>query len=309
MNLFCLDDRPYDKYGIEAVRAARNRGHQASLFRNAAGLNGKSGYVFARLAQWEPRISYDKQQLVALANCPGLKTIQDPLQIACYENKILQAEQFAEWMPETWIFTDPLEADEFASRATFPLVSKSSVGSASKNVRILRSLDDALAEIALVFGDGMPVSAGAGNDAKQRGYVLWQQFIPHDVTFRVTRVGDKFHCYMRYNYDDRPVAAPSRVKQTRPEGPLSFHQGFDGPVPGESLASFAKRFTDAAGTKWCAMDILWDRFFQRYWLLETALAWARGDDPAGNAPFYGTRFSLLTQHELLIEEIERGAFG
>lgn len=299
MKIFALDDRPYDKCGIEVVQAAIARGHEAKLFHRARQVTGQSGYVFARLAQWEPRITADRLEIDCISKT-NFKFIQDRTQIECYESKLEQAARFQEWLPETWVFTDQVEAMQFVSGARFPLVSKSSVGSASHNVRLLRNADDAIRELEQVFGAGIPVKAGAGNATRQKGYVLWQAFIPHDVTFRVTRVGDKFHCYERFNYDDRPMAAPSRVKQTHPVS----QDGFE-----KSLGEFSRRLTDAIGTKWVALDILWDTQFQEWRLLETALAWARGNDPAGNAPFYGTSYSLNTQHELLVEQIEQGVFG
>jgi hypothetical protein len=302
MRIWALDDRPYDKCGIEVVEAARARGHKANLFKTAENLRGLDGYVFVRPAQWEPRISFDKKEIekIRTLRAPGeFKFIQDELQIDVYEDKNAQTFAFKDWMPDTWVYFTKEDALDAVGRMDYPIISKASVGSASHNVRLLKDIGAAVAEIELAFGEGIPVQAGAGNNAKQRGYVLWQEFIHTNRTWRVTRVGDQFHVYLRWNHDDKPFAAPSRVKPTTPV-PMCEDV--------ESLLEFAKEFTHLAGTKWVALDIL--RGEHTGWkLIETSLAWARGNDAAGNAKFYGTNYSLNTQHALLIEEIEKGVFG
>jgi hypothetical protein len=300
MRIWALDDRPYDKCGIEVVEAARARGHKANLFKTAENLRGLDGYVFVRPAQWEPRISFDKKEIEKIRTLPGpFKFIQDELQIDLYEDKNAQTFAFHGDMPLTAVHYDKDSAIASASYLPYPIISKASVGSASNNVRLLKDAAAAIAEVEQAFGAGIPVSAGAGNGARQKDYVLWQEFIPADCTWRVTRVGNHFHVYKRWNYDDKPFAAPSKVKPTTPVPFLEC------PV---SLLKFAKQFTDAAQTKWVALDIL-QRGPNDWVLLETSLAWARGNDAAGNAKFYGANYSLNTQHELLIEEIEKGVFG
>lgn len=306
MLIWALDDHPYDHTGREVVAAAHARGHKARLFRDAFQTRGTEGYAYARPHQWEPFLTRDRREILKLKTTnPRLKLVQDEQQVRLYENKLAQAEALETWLPETWVFTDQTEALQFVTGAKFPIISKSSVGSASHNVRILRTPKDAIAEVELAFGKGIPVVAGGGG-AKQHGYVLWQRFVAHNVTCRVTRVGNKFHAYARYNYEDRPMAAPAKVKATTPLLPAEF---FESDGDEQSLAEFSEAVTEDIGSKWIALDIVWDREYKQWRLLETALAWARGNDASGNAKFYGTDFSLLTQHELLIEQIERGVFG
>lgn len=292
MKIWCLDDKPYDTYGVETHNAALKRGHQAQLFSRAEQVKSP-GHVQFRLHQWAPRIWNEREELIVLQSRGDLKFVQDPVQLTVYENKILQLEHFGSWMPGTGVSLTLEEALLTAEDCCYPLISKSNIGSASMNVRLLKTKDDAVREARAAFGGGFKISKGV-----QAGYVYWQDFIPHTETWRVAIVGTKFHVYKRFNYNDRPMACPSKVKPTQPV-PESAEV--------ESLLEWSKKFFAYANTKWCAIDVL--KRDSDWLLLETSLAWARGRDAAGLAPFYGTKYNLMTQHELLIEQIEAGVFG
>jgi glutathione synthase/RimK-type ligase-like ATP-grasp enzyme len=294
VRIWALDDRPFDHYGLELCAAARKRGHDSILFKDAAQVTAP-GYVFMRLCQKQPRLAFDRAQYSALSQLPGRTFIQDDAQITAYEDKGYQVAQWGGFMPETRVLSSRTAAELQGAAIPLPLVSKSFIGSASHNVRLLKTAEDVRREVDMVFSaDGMQITSGV-----QRGYVLWQEFIPHSCTYRVTAVGNKRHVYGRFNYPDRPMAAPSKVVRTKPV-PMSDET--------ESLLEFCNSFFAAAGTKWCAIDVLKDP--RGGWkLLETALAWARGNDESGNAPFYGSKWSLNTQHELLLDEMEAGVFG
>lgn len=286
-----------DSWGREVETAALKRGHQAKRFVRAERVGGE-GYLFARRRQFPPLYDEDELRLGSLWHSRKyLQFVQDRAQWTCYEDKILQFALYRDWMPATQVFSAESEANEALNRLTFPLVSKASVGSSSVNVRILTDRAAAELEINLAFGQGLPIRRGPF-DALQLGYVLWQEFIPHEVTWRVTAVGNQRHVYKRFCYPDKPVAAPAKVVATEP-APMSEEV--------ESLLEFSNRFFAFADTKWCAIDVL--KAPSGWRLLETSLAWARGDDAAGNAKFYGTPYSLNTQADLLVSEIEAGVFA
>jgi glutathione synthase/RimK-type ligase-like ATP-grasp enzyme len=276
------------------MMAAMKRGHQSQMFSKAAEVS-VDGYVMARLHQWAPRIWTEREELLVLQKRPGMKFVQDRTQIDVYEDKINQHALFNQWMPRTYVHLNKKAALGRAEMLRYPLISKSSIGSASLNVRLLKTKDEAIREVEVAFGGGLKITKGI-----QAGYVYWQEFIPHDYTWRVAIVGTKFHVYKRFNYDDRPMAAPSKVKPTQP---------VEMNVEVESLLAWSKKLFETIGTKWCAIDVLQDPITWQWLLLETSLAWARGRDAAGLAPFYGTKHNLMTQHTLLIEEIEAGVFG
>jgi glutathione synthase/RimK-type ligase-like ATP-grasp enzyme len=291
--IWALDDRPYDHCGHELAQVGHERGHDVRLFKRAEQVTAP-GYVFMRLDQREPRLTFDRQQYSALVGREGLKFIQDPGQIYAYEDKLAQTRMWRTFMPETQIMTSHDTAQTYAHLAPYPIVSKSAIGSASHNVRLLQDDSAAQREIAAIFSkNGMAVSLG-----RQKDYWLIQRFVPHEVTYRVTAIGTKRHIYQRFNFKDRPMAAPSAVIPTQPlpMGPLA-----------ETVLEFSNKFFCAAATQWCAIDVIAGS--DKLYLLETALGWARGNDASGNALFYDTKHSLLTQHELLLDEIEAGVFG
>lgn len=285
-----------DSWGREVETAALKRGHKATRFTRQEQVGGE-GYLFARRRQFPPLYEEDELRLGPLwSSRQYLRFVQDRQQWLCYEDKILQYALYREWLPETLVFAAEAAAIEGLNHLTFPLVSKASVGSSSVNVRILSDRAAAEQEIKLAFGQGLPIRRGPF-DTLQLGYLLWQEFIPHSITWRVTAVGGKRHVYKRFCYPDKPVAAPAKVVATEP-APMSDEV--------ESLLEFSNRFFAQAGTRWCAIDVL--KAPSGWRLLETSLAWARGDDAAGNAKFYGTPYSLNTQADLLVSEIEAGVF-
>lgn len=293
------------EWNRELQWATVNRGFPARTIREVGSLTpGKIFYIPNQFPG--PRCIVDKMfALKSMPDDPTYQWIADRTQIHCYEDKVRQVELFGDWMPSTQVFnwyTSALNYIDGLSASAFPIISKSAVGSASLNVRLLKNKAAAFAELHKVFvKGGLPIRQGPGADGLQKDYVIWQDFVPHEFTYRVTVVGSKLHVYKRFNYDDRPMACPSKVKATEPVE-MS-------PVI-ESLLSWSNKFFLSAGTKWCAIDVLADPLRlsagQVPWrLLETSLAWARGNDTAGNARFYGTKRSLNTQFDLLIDELER----
>lgn len=258
--------------------------------------------IFFAVNQYPPNLR-ERQQALAASLPLGNRYIQDLQQIEFYEDKQAQMEQFGAWMPESHIFTDREAAEAYAGdiyeRYRFPAVSKSREGSSSHNIRILQTRADAKREIEAIWSDrGLKLHTQPG---WQKGYWLVQEFIPHNITFRVTIVGSKIHVYKRFCYPDKAVAAPARVVPTEPVN-------YADPVMQDLLAWSAKVFEDI-GTKFCAIDVLYDHQRQKWVLLETSLAWARGDDPAANSKFFDSKWSLNQQWDLLLDEIEAGVFG
>lgn len=293
MRIWALDDRTFDHCGIELHTAAKARGYASTLFRNAAEVIDP-GYVFTRLCQTQPRLTYDRGVYRDLASREGIRCIQDPWQVEAYEDKGVQTKLWGDFMPTTCVRYSRPQLRNGEYMLPFPIISKSFIGSASHNVRILNNAEQAEKELNLIFSpSGMKVTSGV-----QKNYVLWQEFVPHTCTYRVTLVGRYVHVYKRFNYLDRPMAAPSKVIRTQP---LKMSSEV------ESLLEFCEKFFAAANTKWCAIDVLKNPT-GGWKLLETALGWARGDDESGNAKFYGSKWSLLTQHELLLDEMQDGVF-
>lgn len=238
-----------------------------------------------------------------------LTMVQDFPQVETYDDKSAQFWRWKEWMPPTWRFSTLDTAAAFLRTYNGTLVSKADVGASSKNVRVLTTREQQMAHVKQLFGKGIEVDHCAGGgptgrEAKsmQKGYVLFQEFIPHDVTWRVNAIGRGRAAFKRYNYPDRPVAQTGNVEPV---------MSLDGAVIQEVM-DFADRIFDAIGTKWCALDILHDVNSGALYLLETSLGWPwPSPNDCMEAPFFGNIAQpreWAGMWELMLDEYEAGVW-
>lgn len=293
MKLYVLDER--NVWHEALIKSAQAHGFGARRILRGREVDA-GGYGFIR-CHAEPRALERNQLLDWPAMSSRLKMIQDAAQVEVYENKSLQFERWWDWMPPTWRFTSGDLAMQFLETATYPLVSKADVGASSVNVRILADKAQAQRHVLQLFTAGIPVRHCAGNaQSVQRGYVLLQHFIPHEVTWRVNAVGRCRAVFKRFNYSDRPVAQTGNVEPV---------MQLDSEI--ESLLEFSNRFLDEVGSKWCALDVLKDGDSWR--LLETSLAWPwPSPGKCNSAPIFGSEKRWLDMFDVLMNEVEAGVF-
>lgn len=290
MKLWALD--PYAKWGDAVVATGNGRGWQCRRISRGEHVE-RGGYGFIRLSMEPLDLELNRKDYAVMSK--RLTMIQDPTQIAVYENKSAQFARWADWMPDTWRITDKDQAMSFAASAEYPLVSKADTGASSRNVRILKDRTAAEQHIAEVFGRGVTIDRGR----IQRGYVLLQRFIPHEITYRVNALGDCRAVFFRRCYPDKPVAQTGNVDPA-----------FEMTPELESLLDFSDRFFAHAQTKWCAIDILKDG--DSWKLLETSEGWPW---PSPGRCNEGTIFRSSRPRkwgemmEVLFDELERGAWS
>lgn len=300
MKLCVLDER--ETWHGPLIAAAQARGWPARRIRHGHEADGP-GLGFIR-PHADPEVLPRNLEDDARMRC-CLTMVQDRGQVEVYDNKSEQWRRWRAWMPPTWRFESEAEALDFVAAHDAALVSKADVGASSVNVRVLRSRIEQESHIRRVFGAGVEVDHCAGGRGGRRarslqhGYVLLQQFIPHEVTWRVNIIGRSWAIFRRFNYPDRPVAQTGNVEPVRQLDPQT-----------ESLLAYCTRLVAALGTRWCALDIL--KVDHDEWrLLETSLAWpwpSPGD--CMQAPFFGdTRRRWKEMWELLLDELEAGAFS
>lgn len=234
----------------------------------------------------------------AMMRAAGLTMIQDPMQMALYEDKWGQAELWGDLMPETHLLKDKAAALALVDAVQYPIVSKAKEGASSVNVRIIPDAPSLVDHIEQVWGAGVSVNpCGGSTRVKQRGYMILQRFIAHDVTWRVNIVGNAFAIFRRFNYPDRPVAQTGNVAPV---------MKVDAEM--ESLLAFSKQFFELAETNWCAIDVLKDA--DGDWkLLETSLAWpwpSPGD--CDDAPFFGTPHQWRGMWDCMFDAVEAGVW-
>ncbi len=294
MNLYILDER--DVWHAALAQAALEIGLDPIRIRR--GREVKTGGLGFIRPHATPAVLHRNKMDDYPQMRERLTMIQDKSQVECYEDKTLQYSRYCKWMPPTWIMTEAAPARIMFDE--YPIVSKANEGASSVNVRIIRSRDELLAHIDQAFGPGVPVQYcdSRGTTGLQKGYVYLQEFIPHDITYRVNIIGSGRAIFKRYCYPDRPVAQTGNVDAVHELDPLM-----------ESLLDFADRFAAFAGTKWCALDIL--RHGDEWKLLETSLAWpwppTRAD--LASAPIFRTKYQWGDLFKCLMGEVLRGEWG
>lgn len=293
MNLWCLDDA--GGWGRALQSKALARGWNARLFSSCVDVDEHDGYAFMRLNQTPPRINHEKATAEGL-NATPLVLIPDITQLRLYDDKLQQALTFSKWMPPTLVFRALDNAERLAAFAVdclgLPFISKTSEGSASHNVRLIKTRTDAAGEAVAAFGPGIPARY-----TRQEGYLLWQRFLPGNAyDYRVIAVGRQRLILRRYNRDDLPFASGSG----RCEPVVALD------VETEHVLETANRFFADAKTNWCGIDLVRDPDSLEWKLLEVTLGWKL----SAYAPckFFGTPFTGADIWRVLCDEIEAGAF-
>jgi glutathione synthase/RimK-type ligase-like ATP-grasp enzyme len=299
--MFCLGlDR--GRWGQELNAEARSRGWRSAVITSAQEVV-EPGYAFLRIPQWEPGLSVGKRAAAALALHSDVTMIPDATSCDTYEDKVKQAQLYAPFMPETFLLRSMQEAylllDHHFSELGFPFISKSAKGSASNNVRLVRTYEQAVREIHSAFGSsssGIPTRIGGVPDP-QRGYLLWQRFLAgNSGDYRVCIVGRQRMMLRRGNRDDVPFASGSG--RATPITKLD--------VETEAVLAAADEFFSANDLRWCGIDLVRDPLDDRWRVLETTLGWSLKS--YADCAFFGTPYRGSQMFRVLCDEIEAGAF-
>lgn len=298
MRLWCYED-PHD-WGERLFKVARDRGHDARMFEGA--LEPDEGYVFVHMHH-HPQLRKDHKELMEhLSLNPNLVLIPDYRSSVIYDDKLEQARQLSRWMPMTRAFFSPSAAKSYlrSGAVRYPFISKSSEGASSHNVRLIQEPAQAFEEVKQAFSDrGIKMHY----ELAQRGYVLWQEFVPDNASdIRVIGVGEKRIVLRRHNRADRPMASGS--------GNLEPITALDPNII--SALSFADYFFKHERFDWCGIDLVRDA--KRWYVLETTVGWNMGGYVRcsvwknGHGEWVNTNRIGGDIWEVLIDELEAGKF-
>lgn len=287
-------------WGAMLVSTAAARGYDAHLFEDGRELESKAGMVFVHMHHHPQVRDRHKRMMAALALNPHLQLIPDYRSSVLFDDKLEQQRQFAKWMPNTQVLTTPGSAKKFLNNAPkFPIVSKSSEGAASHNVRILETPAQANEEMRFAFSD-IGIKAKYGQE--QRGYLLWQEFLPgNDGDIRIIAIGSQRLILRRFNRPERPQAGSTNVKPiTKLDAEL------------EQALDFANSFFDQERLRWAGIDIVKDHRTGAWRVLETTVGWTLHGYyecaffDAGNKPTGRLGSDVWS---VLLDEIDAGAFA
>lgn len=288
----------YDAYNlwIKSIREACDKRSDWTMVELDIGSGIPQGaYVFIRPTMEEKQLAKEKEWIEPFFSRPDLKFITDRLQVMFYEDKCAQAREWSYFLPPTWVITSKEAALSFLDVNTdWPLVSKAAVGASSTFVSILGK-EEAKAQVIQAFGDGIPLQHG--NWDRQKGYVLFQKFIPaNEFTWRANVIGREVAVFKRFNYPDKPVAQTGNTKPVSEIDPMV-----------DRIIRAAKHVAKDIETKWVALDILHDHNEDQLYLLETSLGWPWPGVGEG-AKFFPSERPWSEMFELMFDEMDKGVF-
>lgn len=141
-----------------------------------------------------------------------------------YENK----RRVRDWLlahniphPETWIFYNEEEALQFVKNVDYPIVRKTARGGASSGVKIVKTRREGIKEVKKAFKNGFVIRDGDKRD-RQWGYIIFQEYIPHEHEWRIVRVGDSFMCRKKIKRGEYASGSGRVVWASPPDGLLDF---------------------------------------------------------------------------------------
>ena len=214
---------------------------------------------------------YD-ERVFLISNIVKGKLYPSLQEVMIYENKRF----LRDWLvlryiphPETFVFFDLSVALAFIeNRDEFPVVAKTNIGASGDGVIVLSSKQMAVQYINAAFSEGIKQRSGpklfkgsiikkisklgkkdfiknrlkeyrVSAEESQKGYVLFQQFIPHEYEWRCVRIGDSFFAHKKIARNN--VASGTLAK------------GYD-EVP-HSLLDYARDLTNRTGLSSVAIDL------------------------------------------------------
>jgi biotin carboxylase len=274
VKMYCLDDR--GGWGQELQKEALSRGWSSHLFTSADYEFVENGIAFMRLAQESDRLALEKPVMSELHK-RGVYLIP-------------------KWMPETHVINDRITAESVIDKMPFPFISKSRTGSASRNIRIIRSSHEARVEVEAAFGDGISAPHKMG-EINQRGYLIWQEFLQgNQYDYRIVATGKQIMVLQRWNRKDTPFASGSGINN-----PAEWSAEV------QEVIEVSKKFLAEEKILWAGLDLVQNKDTKEWKILEITLGWSAA--AYAKCQYYGTPYFGKDIWKVLCNEIEKGVFN
>ncbi|MBN2396275.1 MAG: hypothetical protein JXC36_07425 [Candidatus Atribacteria bacterium] len=186
----------------------------------------------------------------------GYKLYPSAEEIFIYENKRF----LSFWLkahdvphPATHVFYSKHEAEDFLKTTGYPVVAKVNIGASGSGVTILKSKDTALEYIHNVFSGRGAIQRSGPNLGKgglirrgfhyilypgdirkklliyktkrsnlQKGFVILQEYIPHDFEWRVVRIGESFFAHKKLKKGEKTSGSLIKGYENPPLKLLDF---------------------------------------------------------------------------------------
>lgn len=216
-----------------------------------------------------------QERVEIIANDLHYKVFPSYDEIRIYENK----RYFSYWAkansishPKTWVFYNKSDASNFSKSCIYPIVAKLNIGASGNGVQVIKSETDLNSYINRAFAEGISSRTGPklekGNllgrlwskltnprqlvnrlktysqiaSDKQKGFVILQEFIPHNFEWRVVRIGDSFFAHKKIKVGEKASG--------------TLKKGYENPP--FILLDFIKQLTDKFNFRSVAIDVFED---------------------------------------------------
>jgi hypothetical protein len=200
------------------------------------------------------RMAY-QERIEILVNDLEFNVFPSLPELRIYENK----KYLAYWLhahgiphPKTWILYDKKEAVDHLSSAGFPCVGKVNIGASGDGVTILENREQALEYVKKAFASGIRNRTGPKLIQKnllpskikkltrpkelfnrlksyqqirrdvQVGFVILQEFIPHEFEWRIVRIADSFFGHKKIKTGDKASGGLEKGYEDPPHSVLDF---------------------------------------------------------------------------------------
>lgn len=165
----------------------------------------------------EPYLRQAKEKLIIIERYLEKKVFPNFDTFWHYNNKNAQkflAEILDIPFPKSFVAYDYASSENYLKNTEYPIVSKSSGGSGSRNVRLLKSYSEARSEARRIFNVGFlnktknaffhKLNLTSNRFGGQKFYLNLQDFLPNNSKdFRITTIGGKYaYAYFRSNREN-----------------------------------------------------------------------------------------------------------
>lgn len=198
---------------------------------------------------------YD-ERLYIIANILKLPVYPTFEECLVYENKRMLAswlQAFKVAHPKTFVFYHQSEAMKFIQDTSWPLVAKLNIGAAGSGITILHNYLEAKSYISNVFSAAGVIRRWGPNFQKggiirrgfkyllhpgsihkkakiysqvrkdvQKGFILLQEFVPHDYEWRCVRIGKSFFAHKKLVVGEKASGALIKSYENPPMQLLNF---------------------------------------------------------------------------------------
>jgi glutathione synthase/RimK-type ligase-like ATP-grasp enzyme len=239
-----------DKINYRLVNLTRNNWFEEIQKQKFDFLLAKPGGLTSSFKQL-----YD-ERIYLLDKVMGYGIFPSSHEIFLYENKRflsfwLKANEIPH--PITDVFYDRVEAEEFLGNNSFPVVAKTNIGASGSGVKILASKKDVINYVNQAFSNkGAPKRFGPNfskgelfrrgalylrhpheiikkfklynvkHSDTQKGFVIFQEYIPHDFEWRVVRIADSYFAHKKLKSGEKASGSLLKSYENPPKDLLNF---------------------------------------------------------------------------------------